>query len=129
MAKITGRVEILVNGDLLLNKSGATATGLGLSGQPAFERKEVIGDTGLHGFTEEPIAASCEVTVTDRDDISLDDFANINGTGTIIFRAAGGVGKVYTMTGATCTNNFTLTAGDGETTVVFKGAFWSESTQ
>lgn len=127
MARITGRVEILVNGDLLLNKSGANISGVGLSGQPAFESKEVMGDTGLHGFIEEPIPAKCEVTITDRDDIKLDDFAKINGTGTIVFRAARG-GKVYTMNGATCAKNFTLTAGEGETTLVFIGPFWTEGT-
>jgi hypothetical protein len=125
MGKITGRVEVLVNGDLLLNKTGAVASGLGLSGQPAFERKEVLGDTGLHGYVEEPVPAMLEVTVTDRDDVNINDFALINGTGTIILRAARG-GKIYTMNGATCTNNITLTAGEGETNLVFKGPFWSE---
>jgi hypothetical protein len=126
MAKITGRVEILINNDLLLNKAGATASGIGISGQPNFELALVIGDTGPHGYTETPIVARCEVTVTDRDDISLSDFALINGNGTLIFRAANG-GKVYTMEGATCLRNFTLTAGEGETTLVFEGPFWTET--
>lgn len=125
MAKITGRVEVLVNGQLLLNKSGAVARGIGVSGEPAFERKPVFGDTGLHGFVEEPVPAECEVKITDRDDISLSDLAAINGTGTVIFRAAGG-GKSYKMEGATCTNNMELTAGEGETTVKFVGSYWTE---
>ena len=77
--RITGRVEVLVNGTPLLNKSGAIARGLGISGEPAFERKAVTGDTGLHGFVEEPVVAECEVTITDRDDLNLDDIAKING--------------------------------------------------
>lgn len=125
MAKITGRVEVLLNGQLLLNKEGATASGLGLSGKPNFELEEVMGDTGLHGFVEKPVIAMCEVTVTDRDDVKLSDIAAINGTGTVIFRSAGG-GKVYTMVGATCTRNFSLTAGTGETPITFKGAYWVE---
>lgn len=127
MAKITGRVEVILNGNLLLNKSGATASGLGISGEQAFERTAVLGDTGLHGHTETPVVARCEVTVTDRDDIRLDDFARVLGNGTIVFRAARG-GKVYTMEGATCTNNFTLTAGEGETTIAFEGSYWTETT-
>lgn len=123
--KITGRVEVLVNGKLLLNKSGAVARGIGLSGEPAFERKAVLGDTGLHGFVEEPVVAECEVKLTDRSDIPLAEIAAINGTGTIVFRAAGG-GKSYKMEGATCTNNMELTAGEGETTVRFQGAYWTE---
>lgn len=124
--KITGRVEVLVNGTLLLNKPGAVIRGVGVSGEPAFERKPVLGDTGLHGFTEEPIPAECEVTITDRDDISLSDIAAVNGNGTIIFRAAGG-GKSFKMEGATCANNMELTAGEGETSVKFIGPYWIES--
>lgn len=128
MAKITGRVEILVNGAMMLNKAGATASGIGISGEPNFELALVVGDSGPHGYTETPIAARCEMTVTDRDDVSLSDLASIMGNGTVIFRAAKG-GKVYTMEGATCLRNFTLTAGEGETGVIFEGPFWTENTE
>jgi hypothetical protein len=50
------------------------------------------------------------------------------GTGTVIFKAAGG-GKVYTMEGATCLRNFTVTGGEGETEVVFEGGYWTETTE
>jgi len=124
--RITGRIEVLVNGQTLLNKAGAVASGIGLSGQPNFELAEVMGDTGIHGFTENPIVARCEVTITDRADIPLNDIAAIRENGTIIFRAAGG-GKVYTMEGATCTRNFSVTGGEGETPVAFVGPFWTET--
>lgn len=127
MAKITGRVEVVVNGELLLNKPGAVASGIGVSGEPAMERAAVVGDTGLHGFTQNPVMAQCEVTITDRDDISLSELASINGDGTVVFRASGG-GKVYTMNNATCLGNFTLTGGEGETSVVFQGSAWVETT-
>ena len=127
MAKITGRIEILVQNNLLLNKAGATASGIGISGQPNFELAAVMGDTGPHGYTENPITARCEVTVTDRDDIMLTDFASIPiGGATVIFRSAGG-GKVYTMEGATVLRNFTLTGGEGETPLIFEGPFWTET--
>lgn len=129
MARITGRVEVVLNGDLLLNKEGAVASGIGLSGEPNFELTEVMGDTGLHGYTETPILAQCEVTVTDRDDISLDTIARVRENGTVIFRAAGGTGKVYTMDQATCMRNISITAGTGETALVFKGPYWVEGTQ
>lgn len=127
MAKITGRVEVLLNGNLLLNKAGATAIGIGVSGQPNFEIEQIQGDTGPHGYIEKPIEARCEVTITDRDDISLSDIASVFENGTIIFRAARG-GKVYTMEGATCLRNFTLTGGEGEVSVAFVGPFWTETT-
>jgi len=128
MPRITGRIEVLANGNLLLNKAGAEANGVGLSGEPNFELKEVVGDTGLHGFTEEPIMAQCAVTVSDRDDIPLDTIARMRENGTIIFRSAGG-GKVYTMNQATCKRNFTITGGEGETKLTFVGPNWIESTE
>jgi len=127
MARVTGRVEVLVNGVLLLNKSGAVASGIGVSGEPNFELKEVMGDSGFHGFVETPIMAKLEVTITDRDDIDISTLASIRENGTIIFRSAGG-GKVYTMEGATCTRNLSITAGEGETKIAFVGNYWTEST-
>jgi hypothetical protein len=126
--KITGRVEVLVNGTRLLNKAGAIASGLGISGEPPTEQKEVMGDTGLHGFIEEPVVAKCEVKITDRSDVMLDSLARIKGNGTVIFRTLGG-GKVYTMKNATCVGNFKLTAGEGETEVAFIGAYWTEGSE
>ncbi len=127
MAKITGRVEVLVNGQPVLNKNGATAIGVGLSGQAPFERTSVMGMNGVHGFVETPVEAACEVTITDRDDTNLDDYAQINGTGTLIFRTANG-GKEYTLNNITCTNNLTITAGEGETPLRFIGDYWVETT-
>lgn len=126
--RITGRVEVLVDGNLLLNKAGAVASGIGLSGEPSFELKEIVGDSGLHGFVEEPVVGALEVTVSDREDIKLSDLAKVRENGTVIFRSAGG-GKVYTMEGATCTRNFTITAGEGETPLKFIGPYWTEGVQ
>ena len=128
MARITGRIEVIVNGQPLLNKSGATASGIGVSGEPSMELKEVMGDSGLHGFVETPVPAACEVPITDRDDVKLSDLAKIRENGTVIFRAAGG-GKAYIMEGATCVRNFTITGGEGEITIKFIGAYWSELVQ
>lgn len=126
--KITGRVEVLLNGEKLLNKAGAVAGGIGLSGIPAVKRKAVMGDDGIHGYVDEPTAAYCEVTITDRDDISLDKIAKVRENGTIIFRTHGG-GKSYVMEGATCLMDMAITAGEGETPVRFEGNYWVESTE
>jgi hypothetical protein len=126
MAKITGRVEVLVNGEILLNKEGAVASGLGISGQPNFEKEAIGGPGGLHGFKETFVPATLEVSITDRDDVSLDKLARVNGDGTIVFRTAGS-GKVYTMHDATNAGNISLTAGEGETKLKFIGPFWTES--
>jgi hypothetical protein len=126
MSRITGRIEVLINGVPVLNKEGAVASGIGISGEPGFELEPVMGDTGLHGFKETSQPAKLEVTVTDRDDISLSTFAQIRDNGTVIFRAAG-TGKVYTMQGATCARNFSVTGGEGETPMVFYAPYWLES--
>lgn len=127
MAHITGRVEVLVNGELLLNKPGAIARGIWISGQQAFNRKAVIGDSGFHGITEEPIMCECEVKVTDRSDISLSKFASLTDC-TVIFRAARS-GKSYTMNNAYLANAIEITAGEGEATLLFQGMLWTETTQ
>ena len=126
MPKITGRIEVLVNSQPLLNKEGATASGIGLSGKPAIEREAVMGDTGYHGHIEKGVMARCEVTITDRDDVSLNDLAEINGDGTVIFRAYGG-GKVYVMKNAVCLGNFSLSGS--EVPIVFEGPYWTESVE
>lgn len=126
-ARITGRVEVIVNGNYLLNKAGAVASGLGLSGQQNFELAPIMGDTGIHGFTETPIIAQVEVTITDRDDISLNDLAAVREDGTVTYRSAGS-GKSYVLNNATCTRNFSITAGEGETPIKFVGAYWTETT-
>ena len=125
--RITGAVEVILDGVPLLNKAGAVASGIGLSGEANFELKEVMGDNGIHGFTEEPIVAMLEVTVTDRDDVMLTNIAAVRENGTVIFRSRN-KGKVYTMTQATCTRNFSVTGGEGETPIKFIGGFWTEST-
>ena len=125
---ITGRIEVVVNGAILLNKEGAVASGVGLSGEPGFELEPVMGANGLAGYKETAIPAKLEVTVTDRDDISLDTLARIKNNGTVVFRAASG-GKVYTMANATCLRNFSITGGEGETPLAFCGSYWKEGTQ
>jgi len=124
--KITGRVEVLLNGRLLLNKPGATISGISVSGQLPIRRKAVTGDTGVHGYVEEVIIPACEVKITDRSDVMLSETLAVNGDGTIIFRSAGG-GKVYTMQQATCVNDASLTAGEGEVDLRFEGPQWIES--
>jgi len=127
MPKITGRVEIFVNSQPVLNKEGATASGIGISGEMAVEREAVMGDTGLHGHIDKGIVARCEMTLTDRDDYNLDTLARIKGDGVVIFRAYGG-GKVYTMKEATCLCNFSLSNSE-VSNVVFEGPYGTESVE
>jgi hypothetical protein len=126
--RVTGRLEVLINGVPLLNKEGAVASGIGISGEPAMELEAVMYDGGIAGYVEKPVAAKCEVTIIDREDVSLSNLAKVRENGTLIFRAAGG-GKAYVADGATCTRNFSVTGGQGETTVVFTAPYWTELVQ
>lgn len=127
--RVTGRVNVKVNGKTMLTKVGSTKlNGVGLSGAPAYERKTVMSDQGIAGFVETPIEATCEMTITDRDDISLDTLARIYDNGTVIVETAGG-GKVYTLNNATCKMNMGITTGEGETSATFIGRAWTESTE
>lgn len=128
LPRITGRIRVVVNGQTMLNKAGAVASGIGESGKPGFERNLITGPTGVHGVSETPILARLEVTLTDREDISLSALAAIVGDGTVIFQAAGG-GKSYTMKDAVCVGNFSITGGEGETPVAFVGAYWTENVE
>ena len=67
--KITGRIEVLLNGELLLNKAGAKASGIGISGQPNFELKRIVGDSGGHGYVEEPRYLSCFILRIGENDV------------------------------------------------------------
>ncbi len=127
MARITGRVQVILNGDVLLNKAGASIEGAGLSGMPNFELEPIMGDGGIHGYKETPIFGTCNVTITDRDDVMLDARGQVRESGTVIFQSSVS-GKQYTMDGCTCTRNITVTAGEGETPIKFVGAYWTETT-
>jgi hypothetical protein len=117
---ITGRVEIRVNGESLLIKSGAKATGIG-----GYERMPVMGDSGYHGYTEDSSnIPTCEFSLTDRSDKTLESLAVIDD-GTLVFEAMNG-GKVYIMRHAVCKRNFDLTAGEGEVAISFFGPSWEE---
>jgi hypothetical protein len=128
LSKVTGAVEIMIDGVPVLNKAGAVATGIGLSGEPAKEVTPIMGDGGLHGYKEDPIMAGLEVTVTDRGDIMIDDLMRIGLTtdGTILFQKRGGNGKKWTLQNAVAQRNASLTAGEGETSLTYFGEYWIE---
>ncbi|MCP4147911.1 MAG: hypothetical protein GY757_09180 [bacterium] len=122
---ITGRVTIKANNQVMLQKSGASATGIGKSGEPPMAKKPVMYEGGVAGYGEEAVEPKCEFTIIDRDDVSLDALARIEG-GTLVFEAANG-GKVYTLVDATCLGNMGVTSGEGDVPVVFVGSYWVES--
>lgn len=126
---ITGRMEILVNGILLLNKAGAKASGIGEAGKPPVRRKAVMADVGIAGYVDEIIPARLECTIVDSEVQKLGDLAAIVGTGTVIFKRPGGNGKAYELINATNLGDIGVTAGEGDTDLVFEGDRWEERNQ
>jgi len=136
--RIVGRVQVLLNGELLLSKIGAIARGIGEeSGKPAVKRKTVYDCFGPAGFIEEIVPAGLEVILTARDDMSLKALAAIKGNGTLIFRRATSQSptakeefpKTLILEGVTCMLPGDITSGEGEVLVIFEacnGNGWIE---
>lgn len=116
---VTGRVYIRVNGEVILNKPGAKATGIG-----GYKKTPVMGDSGIHGYAEEATPSTCEFTMTDTNEKSLAAMANDEEV-TVQFEAANN-GKMYILNDAICEGGFELTAGEGEVPVVYFGDRWDE---
>jgi len=119
MPTISGRCQVSVNGVVLLTKSGVKIGGIG-----GLEREGVYGDSPkAHGHTEKAVPATVDMTITDRDDISLTAIANIKGA---VVSAEIYGGKSYVSKNAFCRGNLEMTTGTGETPVVFEGDPWEE---
>jgi len=127
MPTISGRMRLICNGKVLLNKAGAKIGGIGVSGELPVKKKAVVGESGVHGYVDEVVVAYCEAKLTDRSDQLLSELAAVNGDGTIIFDSANG-GKTYTMQNAICVGDLSMTAGEGETDIRFEGSNWLETT-
>ena len=111
MARVTGRCEIRVNGVLLLSKKGAS---LQIGGE---ERKPIVEDQ-FHGWVGELMPAILTVTVTDRDDVKVEDLINVF-EGTATFEAVDG--KMYLVEELTAKGNPTVTAGEGAVELEYFG--------
>ncbi|MFH1998715.1 MAG: phage tail tube protein [Planctomycetota bacterium] len=118
--KITDRITIRANAEVLTTKNDAKLTGIG-----GFERKPVVGVSGVVGSVEDVEASitSCEVTLIDRNDKLLGDIASLEGA-TITASVKGG--KSYMMRDAFCKANLAVSAGEGEVPVIFYGQPWEE---
>ena len=118
--RITDRVTVRANGEVLTTKNDAKCTGIG-----GFERKPVVNSAGGVGYVEDLEASipSCEVTVIDRNDKKLGDIAALTDA-TITASVKGG--KTYIMRHAFCKANLEVSAGEGDVPVIFYGDPWEE---
>lgn len=112
MAKVTGRITVKVDGDILLNKSGWTLNTGGVNRNP------ITGDTGVHGYAEETVAPSISGNISHTDQVDLMTLAAITDA-TVLFETD--TGQSYVMRDAWLENPPELTAGEGETALTFRG--------
>ena len=113
MSKVTGRVTLKVNGDILLNKSGWTFNPGGVN------RNSVNGDTGVHGFAEETRQSRAAGNITHTEALDLVSASKNWVDVTLLFETD--TNQSYVVRGAWLTEPLELTAGEGETSVAFEG--------
>mgnify|MGYP002622692294 CR=1 FL=1 len=111
--QVTGRAFIKHNGQLFRSQNGAKL----MYGNN--ERTTVIGDNGVHGFTEKPGEPKIECTVSHTAETSLEELAAITDA-SITFETD--TGKVYIVRNAWLANSLELTANEnGELPLEFAG--------
>jgi hypothetical protein len=110
MAQITGRIAIIVRGERLSSKEGAT---LQFSD---FEREGVAGDAGVLGYSEKTSIPQIEATIAHSAQTRLADFQAMEDE-TVSFDAD--TGTSYVLRNAWCTNALELSKG--EVKITFQG--------
>ena len=112
MSQVTGTVVVRLNGNTLRSESGAK---LDLGG---FERTDRYADHSLLGYSQKPIASMCSCTLAHTAQTDLQAIMDTVDA-TLIFETD--TGKRYTIRNAFCTKPPTLTGGEGQVEVEFKG--------
>lgn len=112
MAQVTGTLILIMDGQSLRTQDGAK---LELGGK---ERTEQYADGVLLGFSEKPVAASVTATMKHTSDTDLQKIADAKNVTLVLIADTG---KRYTVRGAFSTKPPTLTGGEGEVEVEFKG--------
>lgn len=107
--QVTGRVTITVDGQRLESREGAVLNTGGV------EREPVVGDTGVHGFTEKTVAPTVECSVSHKAGTRLTDLNAINNA-TLVFATDTGVD--FVLRGAWLSKPADLKSG-GEVSLAF----------
>lgn len=112
MAKVTGRVSIKKDGQQLLNRSGWTFNPGGV------RRNTQVGDSGVHGHSEETVAPSVSGNVSHTKALDLVELGKDEDV-TILFETD--TGQSYVLRNAWLVDPPELTAGDGEVSLTYEG--------
>lgn len=109
--KITSRITVKVDGDIVLNKPGFTFRAGGM------QRETVTGDNGVHGFTETPMGARLAGNLSHTEAQDLLALGEIDNA-TILVET--NTGQQYVMRSAWMTDLPELNTQGGETSVAFE---------
>jgi hypothetical protein len=102
--KVNGE-QYLLRGDLMISPD-------------RYERKEVIGQDGMHGYTETPHAPSIKATLTDRAGLSIAQFENMTD---VTVTAEELNGKTYVLRNAFTTTARQINTAEGSFEVTWVG--------
>lgn len=111
-ARIAGGTIVAVNAKTIPNK-GRVRVGMGVG-----KRTVVIGEDGIHGYTEEHSAPFIQFTATNRSDLNLK--ALLTGDGNTVTATIPN-GKTYTLRDAWCASENEVDLSGGEIELRFEG--------
>lgn len=103
MTQLTGRVAIMVRGERLSSKEGATLK------YSDVEREGVVGDAGVLGFTEKSVIPEVECVISHSAATRLADFQSMTDE-TVSFDAD--TGTSYVLRNAWCVGALELSKGE-----------------
>jgi len=110
--RVGGLLFLKVNGELFQAKGEFTHN------INPVKRESVVGQDGVHGFKEEPKVRFIEGSITDSDELDLEDFYQIRDA-TITLELANG--KVVVLREAFYAADGDVTTSEGEIQVRFEG--------
>lgn len=111
MAKVTGIVKVFVNGKLFRSKPGAKLTTGG------FKRDAVVGNGGVFGYSEEPVASELDCTLAHMADT---DIPELNALVDATLRFETDTGQTLLVTNAFTSEPCQLSGG-GDLTLKMMG--------
>lgn len=112
MAQVTGTVFVLIDGALLQSKPGASIE------MGGFNRTAVMANGVVIGFSEEPVEATISATLAHTFGLKINSIRDFKD-GTLVFTTD--TGTIYVVSGAFASTTGTLTGGEGDYEVEFKG--------
>lgn len=111
-ARVAGGTIVAVNGKTIPNK-GNVEVRMGVG-----KRTAIIGEDGIHGYSEASTVPGISFTATNRNDLDLKALLKTDGA-TVTAQIPGG--KTYTLRDAWCASENDVNLSEGEIKLAFEG--------